>query len=106
MLNTKNMQAKEINQKRGPQTGNAGNKEKRDAFMSEKNTRSSEKAQLANMITDALEMRGRGQAGKINPALESLHDKTNVGRGPTKGNAGKRNSTMGKKGANGATSGY
>ena len=95
-----------FNSGRGPQTGNAGNTEKRSIFKEEKNTRSSEKAVLANMITDALEMRGRGQAGKVNPALESLHDTTNTGRGPTKGNAGKRNSTMGKKGANGATSGY
>lgn len=94
-----------FNSGRGPQTGNKGNTEKRSAFMEEKNVRSSEKAQLANMITNALEMRGRGQAGKINPALESVHDTTNVGRGPTKGNATKRSSS-GKKGALGATSGY
>ena len=85
-----NPQAKEINQKRGPTVGNAGNTSKRKDFMAEKSTSSSEKSKLAEMVTSALEMRGRGQAGKINPALESLHDKTNVGRGPTKGNAGKR----------------
>jgi hypothetical protein len=100
--NTKMM----FNSGRGPQTGNAGNKEKRDTFMSEKDERSSEKAQLANMITDALEMRGRGNRPTIKPSLENVKADTNVGRGPTKGNAGKRNSTMGKKGANGATSGY
>jgi hypothetical protein len=94
-----------FNSGRGPQTGNAGNKEKRETFMSEKDQRSSEKAQLANMITDALEMRGRGNRPTIKPSLESLHDKTNEGRGPTKGNAGKRSSS-GKKGAMGATSGY
>lgn len=81
---------KAINQKRGPTTGNAGSASKRSDFMSEKSTSSGQKATLAKMVTDALEMRGRGQAGKTNPALESLHDKTNVGRGPTKGNAGKR----------------
>jgi hypothetical protein len=98
--NTKMM----FNSGRGPQTGNKGNTEKRATFMEEKNTRSSEKAHLANMITDALEMRGRGQAGTVNPSLESLHDTTNTGRGPTKGNAGKRSTV--KKGAMGATSGY
>ena len=85
-----NPMSKPINQKRGPQVGNAGMGTKRADFMAEKDKRSSEKANLANMVTNALEMRGRGQAGKTNPALESLHDTTNVGRGPTKGNAGKK----------------
>ena len=81
--------AKDINQKRGPTVGNAGNAEKHSAFMSEKASRNSERSKLADMVTGALEMRGRGQRGVTNPALESLHDKTNVGRGPRKGNAGK-----------------
>lgn len=85
-----NPQSKPINQKRGPTVGNAGTASKRDAFMSEKSKVNSERATIANMITDALGMRGRGQAGKTNPALESIHDKTNVGRGPTKGNAGRK----------------
>lgn len=95
-----------FNSGRGPQTGNAGNSEKRNAFMSEKDKRSSEKAQLANMITDALEMRGRKTKPTINPGLEGLHSDTNVGRGPTKGNAGKSKSGAARKGALGATSGY
>ena len=90
MATMKNPQSKPINQKRGPQVGNAGNAEKRSAFLSEKDSRGSEKGALADMVTRALEMRGRGQAGKTNPALESLHSDTNVGRGPTKGNSGKR----------------
>jgi len=81
---------KTINQKRGPTTGNAGTMSKRSAFMDAKSTSSSEKSKLASMVIDALEMRGRGQAGKINPALEGVHEKTNVGRGPTKGNAGRK----------------
>jgi hypothetical protein len=85
-----NPMSKPINQKRGPQVGNAGMGTKRADFMAEKSKSGSEKAALANMVTSALEMRGRGQAGKTNPALESLHDTTNVGRGPTKGNAGKK----------------
>lgn len=95
-----------FNSGRGPQTGNKGNTEKRAAFIEEKNTRSSEKAQLANMITDALEMRGRKTKPTINPGLEGLHSDTNVGRGPTKGNAGKSKSGAARKGALGATSGY
>lgn len=95
---------KNINQKRGPQVGNAGNATKRAEFMSEKDKRSSEKANLARMVTDALEMRGRDLRSSRKPGVEPLHEKTNVGRGPTKGNAGK--SAAGRKGALGATSGY
>jgi hypothetical protein len=84
------MEKKKINQPQGPRLGNAGNSEKRSAFMSEKDKRSSEKADLAKMVTNALGMRGRGQAGKTNPALEGVHEYTNVGRGPTKGNAARR----------------
>lgn len=85
-----NLQAKPINQKRGPTTGNAGTPSKRDTFMAEKSKSNSQRAALAKVVTDALEMRGRGQSGKTNPALESMHSNTNVGRGPTKGNAGRK----------------
>ena len=74
---------KEINQKRGPTTGNAGTMSKRNTFMKEKATTNSERASIASMITDALEMRGRGQAGKTNPALEGLHEKTGKATNPT-----------------------
>ena len=89
-MSTNPQGGKPINQKRGPTTGNAGSATKYDAFKSAKSTSSSEKSKLAAMVTDALEMRGRGVAGKIDPALEGIHSKTNVGRGPTKGNAGKK----------------
>jgi len=78
-----NPQSKPINQARGPQTGNAGSMTKRNAFMDAKSTSSSEKAKLADMITSALEMRGRGQAGKTNPALEGLHERTGPKTNPT-----------------------
>lgn len=77
------MAHKEINQKRGPTVGNAGNADKRKAFMSAKATSGSEKSELANMVTSALEMRGRGQAGKTNPALEGLHSNTGPKTNPT-----------------------
>lgn len=70
---------KEINQKRGPTTGNAGSMKKRDTYVAEKTASSGEKAVLAKMVTDALEMRGRGQAGKTNPALEGVSGMTNTG---------------------------
>jgi hypothetical protein len=89
-MKTTNPQQKPINQKRGPTTGNENPGTKRSDFMSEKSKSSGEKSVLAKMVTDAMSMRGRGQRGKDDPALESLHADTNVGRGPTKGNAGKR----------------
>lgn len=73
---------KEINQKRGPTTGNVATGSKRDDFMKAKSTSSSEKATLANMVTSALEMRGRGVAPAIttiNPALEGVSSNTNTG---------------------------
>lgn len=63
---------KAINQKRGPTVGNVATGSKRDTFMKEKSTSSSEKSSLANMVTAALEMRGRGTAPTINPAVEGL----------------------------------
>ena len=81
---------KSINQKRGPTVGNMGMGTKRADFMAEKSKTNSQKSELANVVTRALEMRGRGQAGYTNPALEGMHTKTNVGRGPTKGNAGRK----------------
>jgi len=78
-----NPQSKPINQKRGPTTGNSGTPSKRSEFMAEKSKSSSEKATIANMVTSALEMRGRGQAGKTNPALEGLHERTGPKRNPT-----------------------
>lgn len=78
-----NPQSKPVNQKRGPTTGNAGSTTKRDAFMKEKSTSGSEKSKLAGMITDALEMRGRGQGAKTNPALEGLHSNTGPKSNPT-----------------------
>jgi hypothetical protein len=89
-MKTTNPQQKPINQKRGPTTGNENPGSKRGDFMDEKSKSSSEKSALAKMVTNALEMRGRGQAATTNPALEGIHSKTNVGRGPTKGNAGRK----------------
>ena len=107
MISTKNPNAKAVNQARGPQTGNAGTPSKRADFMAAKAKSGSEKAELANMITDAVAARGQGMKGFRDAAVEGLHANTNVGRGPTKGNAGRpQKSGAARKGAVGATSGY
>jgi len=82
-MDTRNPQAKAINQKRGPTTGNSGTPSKRSTFMTEKSTVNSERAVIADMITDALSMRGRGQAGTTNPALEGVHSNTGPKSNPT-----------------------
>ena len=79
MMNTKNPQAKAINQKRGPTMGNQGTSSKRSDFMAAKSTSSGEKSQLADMVISALETRGRGMKPYIDPAVEGLHANTNVG---------------------------
>ena len=80
------MQAKAVNQKRGPTTGNAGTASKREEFMTAKSKSGSERSALANMVTDAVAARGRGMEGFRDRTVEGLHTTTNVGRGPTKGN--------------------
>lgn len=107
-ISTKNMQARAINVKRGPTTGNENPGTKRSDFMAEKSKTGSEKSEIANMITDAVAARGRDMMGFRDPAVEGLHTKTNVGRGPTKGNAGRQTGKSGaaRRGALGATSGY
>ena len=86
MISTKNMQAKAINQKRGPTTGNAGTASKREEFMAAKSTSGSERSALADMVCEAVAARGRGMKGFRDSSTEGISPKTNVGRGPTKGN--------------------
>lgn len=79
-----NPQSKPINQKRGPTTGNSGTPSKRSEFMAEKSRTGSKRAELANMVTGALEMRGNVQfGGRTNPGLEGLHSNTGPKRNPT-----------------------
>jgi hypothetical protein len=84
-VNVRNMQAKPINQGRGPTTGNAGTPAKRSKFMSEKASTGSEKSAIADMIMGALEGRGAGMQGKIDPTVEGLHSDTGPKRNPTAG---------------------
>ena len=106
-ISTRNMQAKEINQKRGPTTGNHNTGSKRADAMSEKAKSGSEKSEIADMITDAVARRGELMRGVRDPAVEPVKATVNVGRGPTKGNAAKQQkSGAARKGALGATSGY
>jgi len=107
-ISTKNPEARAINVKRGPTTGNENPGSKRGDFMAEKSKTGSEKSELANMITDAVAARGRGMEGFRDKTVEGLHTRTNVGRGPTRGNAGRQTGKSGaaRRGALGATSGY
>jgi hypothetical protein len=74
-----NMQAKPINQKRGPTMGNQDMGGKRDIFMKEKATTGNEKSALADMVTNAVAARGRGMKPFIDPTVEGLSANTNVG---------------------------
>lgn len=80
---TKNPQAKPINQKRGPTTGNQSVGDKRSKFIAAK--QGGEKVALADMITGALEARGRGMKPYIDDAVEGLHSDTGPKRNPTAG---------------------
>lgn len=105
-ITTKNMQSRDINQKRGPTTGNASTGTKRSDFMSEKARSGSEKADLADMITDAVARRGNSMRSVRDPSVEPLKAKVNVGRGPTRGNAAPQKSGAARKGAAGASRDY
>jgi len=89
-ISTKNPESKEINQKRGPQIGNLDRGTKREDFLAEKSKTGSQRSALADMVTNAVARRGQGMKPFIDPTVEGLHADTNVGRGPTKGNSGKR----------------
>jgi len=106
-LTTKNPQSKEINQKRGPTTGNENTGTKRADAMAAKAKSGSEKSALADMVTGAVARRGELMKSVRDPAVEPVKATVNVGRGPTKGNAGKQQkSSAARKGALGASSGY
>lgn len=85
-LSTSNPQAKPINQKRGPTTGNAGTPAKHGEFVAAKAKSGNQRSALANMVTDAVANRGRKMKGFRDAAVEGLKSDVNVGRGPTKGN--------------------
>lgn len=78
-ISTLNPQAAAINQKRGPTVGNVCSGDKRDTFVKEKASSGNEKSALANMVTDAVAMRGRGMQGYRDPAVEGISANTNVG---------------------------
>ena len=90
------MQSREINQRRGPTTGNENTGTKRADAMRAKARSGSEKSDLANMVTDAVAQRGKMMQSVRDPAVEPLKARVNVGRGPTRGNAG-TNSKPAKK---------
>jgi hypothetical protein len=78
-MSTSNPQAKPINQKRGPTTGNMDIGGKRATFMKEKATSGNERSALADMVTNAVAARGRGMEGFRDATVEGLHADTNIG---------------------------
>jgi len=84
-ISTANMNAKPINQKRGPTTGNQSLGNKRSEFVAAKSKSGSERGALADMVISALETRGNHMKSHRDPATEPLKARVNVGRGPTKG---------------------
>jgi len=83
MATTKNMQAKSINQSRGPTVGNGDNGAKRKDFIADKST--GFRTELADTIMNALAGRGTGMKPHIDPAVEGLHADTGPKRNPTAG---------------------
>jgi hypothetical protein len=89
MASTKNPQAKPINQKRGPTTGNGGQTEKRKTFIAAKEDSGNERTRLAEFVMSALEGRGQGMKPSTMPAVENLSansgKSTGISRNPTAG---------------------
>lgn len=72
MATTKNPEAKAINQKQGPRTGNMGTPSKRNEFKSAKSETNSERSRLADFVMSALANRGEHTKSSINPGLENM----------------------------------
>jgi hypothetical protein len=82
-ISTANMQAKPINQKPGPRTGNMDMNGKRSTFMKEKASSGNEKSALADMVTGAVARRGEGMKSFRDPAVEGLKDTVGKAANPT-----------------------
>lgn len=86
-ISTKNPEARAVNQKRGPTTGNTNTGSKRSEFESAKARSGSERSALADMVTDAVARRGELMRGYRDPAVEPIKADVNVGRkGSNRGN--------------------
>jgi len=77
---TANPQRAEVNQARGPQSGNAGTPSKQKSFLEEKSDRNSRFSQLADMVMSGFGKRGQGMKPHLEASLEPISANTNVGR--------------------------
>lgn len=82
-ISTANMQAKPINQKQGPRTGNMDMGGKRSTFMKDKASSGNEKSALADMVTGAVARRGEGMKSFRDPAVEGIKDTVGKAANPT-----------------------
>ena len=73
-----NPQAKPINQKRGPTTGNGGQTAKRETFIAEKKDSGNERSRLAEFVMSALGRRGDG----MKPSTSATTEPLDANRGP------------------------
>jgi hypothetical protein len=81
---TANPQRAEVNQARGPQSGNAGTPSKQKSFLEEKSDRNSRFSQLADMVMAGFGKRGEGMKPHLEASLEPVSENTNVGRRKSK----------------------
>jgi hypothetical protein len=79
----KNPESKSVNQTQGPRRGNEGTTSKRDSFIESK--AGSKSTDLAKMVLDALETRGKGMAPHLEPSVEPLSENRGPKRNPTAG---------------------
>jgi hypothetical protein len=81
---TANPQRKDINQARGPVSGNAGTPSKQKSFLEEKSDRNSRFSQLADMVMSGFGKRGAGMKPHTEATTEPVSANTNVGRRKSK----------------------
>lgn len=77
---TANPHRADPNQAQGPRSGNSGTASKQKSFLEEKSDRNSRFAQLADMVMAGFGRRGEGMKPHIEPAVEPVADRVNVGR--------------------------
>ncbi|CAB4166206.1 hypothetical protein UFOVP849_21 [uncultured Caudovirales phage] len=77
---TANPHRKDPNVAQGPRSGNSGTVSKQKSFLEEKSDRNSRFSQLADMVMAGFGKRGAGMKPHIEPAVEPVADKVNVGR--------------------------
>jgi hypothetical protein len=77
---TANMHRKDPNVAQGPRSGNQGTESKQKSFLAEKSDRNSYMKSVADMISGAFSKRGEGMKPILDPTVEPVKDRVNMGR--------------------------